>query len=146
MDTNQLNHLLKDYKDCYVGAFPRDHLPKKSISKRPFALIMNTDVSNNPGEHWVALFVNKDNIAEYFDSFGRIPLFKEITEFMSLNKINKIIHNKKQVQNAMSSTCGIFSVLYIKLRCGGLSFEEFVKYFSENTIRNDIKAYVSLYL
>lgn len=146
MNNHEIDALLKDYKDCYVGCFARDQLPKQPIEHRPFACVVNTDFAANGGLHWVALFVTKDNTAEYFDSFGQRVNLPEIVAFLENNNVRNCVQNTKQIQNAMSSTCGIYCVLFIKLRCRGLEFLEFAKYFSENTIRNDIKAYVSLLL
>jgi hypothetical protein len=68
MNTLEINQLLSDYQ-CFIGTFPRDLLPKKQIKKRPCALIVNTDDSTNPGQHWLAIYLDKNNNAEYLDSF-----------------------------------------------------------------------------
>jgi len=146
MNTIEINHLLRDYSDCFVGTFPRDRLPQSPIKIRPFSLIMNTDISSKTGEHWVSIFVDSQNRAEYFDSFGRAPHYNEIVKFLARNNITNLTYNTHQVQNALTATCGLYCVLCIKFRCGGLSFEEFIKHFLQNTISNDLKAYISLLL
>ena len=35
-------------------------------------LVCNTDPSNRPGSHWIAIYV-EDGRGEFFDSFGRRP-------------------------------------------------------------------------
>jgi Ulp1 family protease len=107
---------------------------------------MNTDPSTRPGEHWVVLFVNKENKLEYFDSFAHPPLYEEIGNLMEINNVKEFKYNTRPLQNVMSSTCGVYCILFVKLRCEGLSFDGFIDFFSNNTIKNDIKAFVSLYL
>lgn len=45
-------------KDLFLGVFPRDALPPKPVKKKTFCFIINTDPSNKPGLHWLAIFVN----------------------------------------------------------------------------------------
>jgi len=73
MNTLEINNSLKKFK-TFLGAFPKDKLPK---TRKPCGLIINTDSSNNPGEHWVAIYTD-NNCSEYFDSFGLPPLQEEI--------------------------------------------------------------------
>ncbi len=68
MNTLQINTFLSKYS-CFLGTFSRDFLPRKYIRKRPCALIVNTDESTKPFEHWISLFLIKSNKAKYFDSF-----------------------------------------------------------------------------
>ena len=42
----------------FVGVFPRNRLP--AINTYPASLILNTDPSGRPGEHWVAIYFNKE--------------------------------------------------------------------------------------
>ena len=79
MNILEINNEMKI--DCFKGTFSCDAIPKIKY-KQPIAIIINTDPSYKPGEHWVALFIN-NNIAEYFDSFGGKPI-KEIYIFYIL--------------------------------------------------------------
>jgi hypothetical protein len=124
MNTLEINKLLSPYK-CYCGTFARDQLPV--IKKRPCAIIMNTDTSLEPGEHWVAVMISVDNSAEYFDSFGFGPMHTEVIDFLADNKVTKLLYNKQQLQSPLTSTCGIYCVLFVKLRCQGISFQEFMQ-------------------
>jgi hypothetical protein len=145
MNTVQINFLLSNY-DCFIGTFPRDLLPKNKITKRPCALVINTDDSLNPGQHWVALFLRKNGTAEYFDSFGFSIMHKDIINFLRKNNIDNIIYNPKQLQSVSMSTCGAYCVLFVKYLCSDFTFCDFIKYFSNNKINNDIKATLSLML
>lgn len=107
MNTNEINYLLSEIK-CFRGTFPRDMLPKKPLNK-PCALIMNSDKASEPGQHWIALFLNKDNTAEYFDSFGISPMHEDVIKFFSINNVKKILYNHKHLQSVSMST---WSILY----------------------------------
>jgi hypothetical protein len=144
MNTFQINTLLSDYK-CFIGTFARDLLPSKPINKLPCALIMNTDESFKPGEHWIALYLDK-NSCEYFDSFGLPPLHDEIISFLKQNKIKKILYNSNQIQSITSQTCGAYCVLFVKFKCFNLKYCDLIKVFNKNTNQNDLKVMYSLLL
>jgi hypothetical protein len=58
MDTEELKRLCKLDKQIapyFIGIFPSDRLPKMIVT-RPGCLIANTQASDHPGEHWVALY------------------------------------------------------------------------------------------
>ena len=137
MNSLEIQNEMKNYK-CFKGVYPRDLLPLRHISERPIAMILNTDNSSKPGEHWVALFIEDNNQAEYFDSFGFKPLCCEIKEFLKINKIHSLKYNKSRIQSVFSDKCGAFCILYLKLRCKHFSFEEFLKLFSNNYLANDL--------
>ncbi len=145
MNTLQINTFLSKYS-CFLGTFSRDFLPRKYIRKRPCALIVNTDESTKPGEHWISLFLTKSNKAEYFDSFGFYPLHKEIYKFLEINRIKTLVYNTEQLQDYSSKTCGAYCVLFVKFRCLNLSFCDVINLFSTNRINNDLKASLSLLL
>ncbi len=145
MNTQEINSLLSNY-ECFIGTYPRDVLPKNRIQSKPCAIIINTDESTKPGQHWVALFLRKDGVAEFFDSFGLSYIHEDILKFLKRNKIKNLIYNSKQLQSVTTSTCGAYCILFVKYRCSGLSFCDVINYFSNNRLNNDMKAFVSLLL
>ena len=73
--TNQINclgsQLLHDTKVQWLGTYARDQIPSLKNEKRPFALVVNTDVAAGPREHWLALYTPRYSLKiEMFDSFG----------------------------------------------------------------------------
>ena len=69
MNTIELERMVADCVRRFDGVFSSDHLPTK-----PRLLVSNTDPSDMPGEHWVAIYVDDDGrYGEYFDSLGRRP-------------------------------------------------------------------------
>ena len=60
------------------GVYSRDNLPERSSAEiKDGAYIINLDEHSNIGTHWVALWVNNNNVT-YFDSFGVEYIQKEI--------------------------------------------------------------------
>jgi hypothetical protein len=63
----------------YIGTFSQSYKPKKKPDHQYF--IINTDLANMPGVHWVAVVKNK-NTYYIYDSFGRtskrlLPVFTQ---------------------------------------------------------------------
>ena len=103
----KIDEIDEDLKQNFVGVFPSNHtfkffkfkhLIREKKAPYPF-MIMNTDRSNNEGEHWWSLLEisTKDQIF-LFDSFGFIGLKEFIVDddkqiidefFYGLEKINK---------------------------------------------------------
>jgi len=137
MDTNIINEHMKDIK-CFKGTFPVDLIKYKKYTERPISFIINTDPSNKPGEHWVALYINEDNKAEYFDSFGRSPI--DLINFLKLNSVKEIIYNKNIIQCLFSSNCGAYCILFLRARNNGINFVEFLKFFNNELCINDFLA------
>src|SRR5690349_568978 len=107
MNTIEINEQLRNEK-CFLGTYPADEIPLKVISKRPLAMVINLDPSNLPGSHWVALFINENNIAHYLDSFGRCNISDHIMKFLRMNDVKYLKHNNISIQNKSSMACGVY--------------------------------------
>ena len=112
----------------FIGVFSIDTLPT-TISSYPTALIINSDPSHLPGQHWVALFVENETVSEYFDPYGLSPI-DEIFRF-SKRVSRTLIFNKWWIQHPVSSNCGLYCIYFLVARTGGVKFEEFVNYFKD---------------
>ena len=143
MDTVTINKLLWKVK-CFIGTFARDTFPQKICPNK--GLIVNTDLSSLPGEHWIAIIINHDGTGEYFDSYGLPPLHSEFIKFMFNNCPNGWIYNDIALQCLACITCGHYCVAYIKLRCHGYTLDEFVSLFTRDVTTNDvlIRNYISI--
>src|SRR5882724_5062914 len=134
MNTTEINAKLSHLK-CYVGAFPRDILPRK-LRKGKNAMVINTDPSHLPGQHWVALII-QDGAGEYFDSFGMPPLHDDITSYISKQCPKGCCYNPMHLQSVTSSTCGLYTIAYIVWRCTQNDFNSFIKLFTTSNTEND---------
>ncbi len=130
MNTIELiNILFKDKfsRKLFCGVLPIDELENFKFRK-PCSLIVNTDESSKPGEHWIALFITRNGSLEYFDSYGIKPFKKEIYQFIKKHQM-KLIYNKKIIQNSLSINCGKFCLLFVLLRSRGFTMKKIVKFF-----------------
>lgn len=135
MDETEIKHLL-DHLPCFVGVFARDELPE--LTKWPAALVVNTHPRTDPGEHWVAFFKRDHQTLEYFDPYGLVPFHKEFKTFIK-NNSNKWFYNEIQFQPTvpLSVACGLYCILFIRIRCNGISFNDYIKLFAKNNKFND---------
>ena len=100
-----INNLLKDNKN-FKGCFSKDQI---SLIENNKSIIINSNNSNEPGSHWIALKRVKNTIF-VFDSFGigYIPM-----TIFKIYKNFKIITNIYRIQHISSNLCGMFCVLFI---------------------------------
>ena len=137
MDTTELFRLLaKRCQGLLVGIFPADKLPRRLPAKRPLLFVCNTDPHNKPGEHWIAMYLDKEGNREFFDSFGRspLPLFHD---FMDKHCI-KWTFNAEQLQSVISRFCGHYCVFYCLFKKLHYSMNAIVNCFSNDTSLNDV--------
>jgi len=156
-----INKILHSYSDIFknyihIGTYPSDvhklinfkktlknNFNKKKTKNLNFSIILNTDVYEGNGLHWVSIFINtKNSTIEYFDSLGEIPN-KNIKEILNLIKKTidsyyeskfKIHYNKTKHQKG-NQECGIYSVYYVIARLFNYSIDD---------INNNIKDYSSI--
>ena len=64
----------------FNGVYSRNNLPKIKDG----AYVINLDEFKSIGTHWIALYVNANNII-YFDSFGVEHIPEEIKKFIEKN-------------------------------------------------------------
>jgi hypothetical protein len=60
----------------------RDDLPLVQNITYPSAYIINTDKSNEPGSHWLAIYYTNTRECYFFDSIGMGPRFYDLTGFL----------------------------------------------------------------
>jgi hypothetical protein len=73
--------------------------------------IINLDLSNTGGTHWVALINLKDKIF-YFDPFGIIDA--EIKNKIEYSLQKPLIYNNVKIQNINEKICGPLSLAFLK--------------------------------
>lgn len=138
--SDQIAEMMKPYKKSgFLGVIASDeiqHLIEPSMQFDRFGWVMNTDPSDKPGEHWVAVFVDLRNEREidYYDSFAEDPPANFSTQIKELidshdppyylkYKINRI---KQQAEN--STLCGFHAMRFLIDRFHGKPFKECTGY------------------
>lgn len=134
MNTKEINEELVNWK-YYVGAFAIDKIP--NISKRPISMIVNTDPSSMPGEHWIAIYLEGNKKGEYFDSFG-FPPRDGIKEFLNEQCPDGWRCSNIMLQQISAITCGAYCVMYIKMRSLGYTLKQFILLFTMSTPVNEL--------
>jgi hypothetical protein len=129
MNNVYIERLLKNQYN-FQGVFSSDTLPTT-----PRLLVCNTDPAHKPGEHWIAIYVDKNGFGEYFDSFGRPPS-KHFEHYMNYN-CSRWIFNKKQLQSIISAFCGYYCCMYVILRSRGNDMTQIVGMLTNDTGYND---------
>ena len=134
MNTCEINKYLNNFIH-FFGTYPKDLLPKALAKKA--GIVINTDNSNQPGEHWVAVFLRPNGYAEYFDSFGMPPMHMEIIEF--LDNISPLgwFYNTIGFQSIYQNTCGMYCVYYLANYFNGGDFDLFRSIFNHSSSLND---------
>lgn len=135
LGTDIIKRLLKKYK-CFKGVYPSDLLPWKT--KLPLRIIINTDPSGKPGQHWVAISIDEEGNGFFFDSFALPPVVPEIKRFLDTRATKGWIRNNRQIQDITTSTCGYYCVLFIIYVCNALPPKWFTYYWGDNTYHNDV--------
>lgn len=111
-----------------------DKLPSKF--QLPLLLISNLDSSHQKGSHWTTVFISKQNIGIYFDSFGRSPP-EEIESFLKKHT-ESYEHSDVQIQSISSKSCGLFSAVALVSFYRNESLKLFLSNFSPiNTYLNE---------
>ena len=75
------------------GISSRDNLPNKI---KHGAYIINLDEYSDIGTHWIALWVNNNNVT-YFDSFGVEHIPKEIIYLLRIEILKQIFSGYKHM-------------------------------------------------
>jgi len=122
---------LMDNVNSYVGTIAADEMDSLNI-KDKMSFIMNTDNSNEPGRHWVAVYIDKngDKEVNYYDPFGDEPTketlqgLKMIIDEMDPDTLLKFKINAVKNQDVNSDTCGWHCMRFIKDRESGMSFKD----------------------
>ena len=136
MNSSQIEKLLAA-DDKFLGCFPHDMLPPFP-KQFPRSLIINTDDSSKPGDHWVGLVLIKDKCF-YFDSYGLPILQKNIVNFLK-NRYRTATVNDVCIQDTFSNLCGKFTIAFVSLVRNEGQYKKFISMFDPNKlVKNDQK-------
>ena len=100
--TDQLNSACSC--ENFLGTFALDQLPSHYTKGSKF--IVNTDTSNLPGRHWIAVVGN--HLFEPTGFYYPSMLVKHMYELY-----DELTFNYDAYQNPMENTCGFFCMYYL---------------------------------
>ena len=129
VSSEYLAKLAMNCLDIQPEILPCDIFRSQSILTIDKSFIINIQISNLPGSHFVCVLIKRNKIF-YFDSLA-FPLINSYiaTKLESLKK--SIYHCAKPIQGANSVFCGLYCICFLIIcQKRNKSFEEFLKMFS----------------
>ena len=111
----------------------------------PCAIIVNLDLSTEPGSHWVAIYLPECTVAErngcvaeYFCSFASEILLEIRAFFCRQCKHSGIVKaTVLPFQNPFSTTCGLWALDYIVHKSWGVPTESYISQFDDDFLANE---------
>ena len=94
----------------FGGIYPRDRLPS-TLRNKPLGIIVNTHKAHQPGQHWVAFYLDRQGHMTYFDSYGLPPTHQEFIQFIKRHSPS-YTYNVKRVQG-YDTTCGMYCLYFL---------------------------------
>ncbi|KYQ93232.1 hypothetical protein DLAC_05878 [Tieghemostelium lacteum] len=123
----QIDQIMKPYHvKGFKGVFAADEIENIEPDKK-MSFIMNLDKSNQPGSHWVAVYIDtdKDKSIEYYDSLCGSPTddfmrqIKVLIDKIKPDEYLKFKINKVLDQAVNTSTCGWHAIRFLLNRYNG---------------------------
>lgn len=118
LDSNQITTSFFD------GVYASDQV--NDIIIRPQLIIVNTQPSDMPGEHWLAFFF-QGNVVDVFDSLGRdlTSYAHASNDLLNFVRRHAFIMNglKSRTQPPNSDICGQMCLYFAYFRCLGYSLD-----------------------
>jgi len=116
--TNQLWRTGKKHVSGFVGVFPLDKVPHHISKPFPKSFIVNTDTSNLPGKHWLAVSLEPNGIIFVFDPMGYFYPYLLVNHLKKMPH-RKIIYNYHCYQKPWQRNCGWHCLAFLKSRVKG---------------------------
>ena len=114
MNTIQITRALKQdpmTSKTFCGVFPSDKLPQ-TIKTYPCGIVANTDPSEKPDEHWIAIFISFEQKGSFekgilFYPLGKSPQFygNSFTNFLD-EQCDAWEFNNRKLQSDWSDVSG----------------------------------------
>ena len=123
----------------FNGAYSRDNLPKIKDG----TYIINLDEYSDIGTHWVALYVQNNNVT-YFDSFGVEHIPKEIKTF--INRSLSITTYIFRIQAYATIMFGYFCIGFIDFMLVGKTLTEFTNLLLPNSFKKNDEIILSYFM
>lgn len=126
LSTSDLNKICVKIPS-FKGVYACDTLP--NTRERPSCFIANTDPSNEPGEHWVAIILKKNEQALYFDALGFPPIIPSLQQYLASNASNGFKYNQLTLMDPDNKGCGYYAALFLDMWSRGCTLRQFQGYF-----------------
>lgn len=155
MFDDEINYTAKElglYKCGYLGTVPIDKIHELANVVKPsmkqFGFIFNTDPSDKPGQHWIAVcYISQFRELDYYNSLAEQPTdqfldeIKPVIDALALPyylkfKINNI------ARQGMSQNCGYHALQFLyRMLCKGEKYKFASGYSEVRKGENEIKTF-----
>lgn len=138
-----MNKMFHHRPSIQYDCIPCDYLLTTRIRKYPFAYCVNDETSNQPGNHWVGIYIEKPNgPMEFFCSFGReINTYSKYFNLFAVNNNFSVNQASLDLQSIDSTFCGQHVLHFLYCRVKRMSFSMFY-YKHKKLSTRDNDAYV----
>lgn len=124
----------------FIGVIPQDYLSNFKIVSFPVSFVINLDLSNQPGSHWIGILLSTTDIKIY-DSLSLDPQMSPnkpsfLLNFLKKFKSSHTIYLTPHLQPINSNTCGFYCIFFLYSSLF-LSFNDTLSIFSTNCFLND---------
>jgi len=142
----QIEEFFKD-EPQFAGVIASDQI-EDLPNKLPMGFVMNRDASDQPGSHWIGVYISGDSV-EYFDPLADPPSKETIKDIhnkliqMKVPILMKFKVNKIKQQHGNSHHCGYHVMRFLDDRFAGIPFPLSTRYGTQgkdlkpNTITNN---------
>ena len=137
MDNHQIARLLRKLprtRRMFMGVFAADTVPLIRGVNEVTSYIVNLDNANQPGSHWVAIYLAPNEVPEYFDSYGEDCQNARLCSLLGEMRI----YNPLRLQSFASTTCGQHSIFYILCKSFRLDMGQILDSYPGQPLANDI--------
>ena len=117
----------------FRGVVPKDGLPT-TIDALPVAFVCNTDDGDEPGEHWIALYLDADGHGDYSCSYGLLPRHAAFR-----TSCTNIVPSGLVMSRDFRVICR--SLAYLLRRCNGFLVRTFANIFGTGLVANDCRVF-----
>lgn len=133
MDTSEIDNALQHIVG-FQGTKASNSLPEQF--EKPAFFVVNTQRWDERGEHWVVMHFLLNNAAEYFDPFGLPALLSDHEQYLKRHA-TRYVYNSTTLQSPYTSSCGLFCIMFVRLRAAGHTYADIVELFTTNLPRNE---------
>lgn len=134
--SDEIDEYFKD-QPMYSGTIASDQISELPLTL-PQGFVMNLDKSNQPGSHWVSIYMDQDSI-EYFDPLADKPpahVIKDLKKFihkLGAPTMMKMKINEIKQQHGNSHHCGYHAIRFLDDRFNGIPFPLSTRYLNGKT-------------
>ena len=137
METYHLSRLLaRDPLMCHYEVVAKDALPEV-VSTYPSAFVCNTNDGDQPGEYWVAMYVDRSVTTSTVRTKAAT---RRVSNFMN-ERCSQWSPNDHILQSHISTVCGQYCVDFLMFRCRNISMHAFARLFTTDLIVNDCRVF-----